>query len=86
MVVSGTPIRRPNGQTRPKDDEPPVFGPSKLLDFELEMAFFTGHGNPLGTPIPIGKAHEYIFGMVLMNDWSGKNCLCTVEMTMQNWW
>ncbi|KAB7496487.1 Fumarylacetoacetase [Armadillidium nasatum] len=73
VVVSGTAIRRPNGQTRPKDDEPPVFGPCKLMDFELEMAFLTGPGNELGNPIPISKAHEHIFGMVLMNDWSARD-------------
>lgn len=71
-MVSGTPIRRPNGQTRPKDDEPPTFGPCRLLDFELEMAFFVGPGNTMGQPINIKNAEEHIFGMVLMNDWSGK--------------
>ena len=49
-----------------------MFGPCKLMDFELEMAFFTGPETQLGDPIPVDKAHEYIFGMVLMNDWSGK--------------
>ena len=49
-----------------------MFGPCKMLDFELEMAFFTGPANEMGEPIPIDKAHEHIFGMVLMNDWSGK--------------
>jgi hypothetical protein len=51
----------------------PVFGPCRFLDFELEMAFFVG-GPPtkLGYPVPIKEAHEHIFGMVLMNDWSGK--------------
>ncbi|XP_074661134.1 fumarylacetoacetase-like [Tubulanus polymorphus] len=73
VVVSGTPIRRPNGQTRPNEAEPPVYGPCKLMDIELEMAFFTGPGNELGQPIPIEKAHEHIFGMVLMNDWSARD-------------
>lgn len=73
VVVSGTPIKRPNGQTKPKDDEPPAFGPCKLMDFELEMAFFTGPGNELGTPIPVSEAHKHIFGMVLMNDWSARD-------------
>ncbi|XP_064645607.1 fumarylacetoacetase-like isoform X2 [Lineus longissimus] len=73
VVVSGTPIRRPNGQTRPKDDEPPVFGPCKLMDFELEMAFFVGSGNKLGEPIPVQDAHKHIFGVVLMNDWSARD-------------
>ena len=63
VVVSGTPVRRPNGQTRPKDDEPPVFGPCKLLDFELEMAFFVGgEANKMGDPIKVENAHEHIFG------------------------
>ncbi|XP_076355313.1 fumarylacetoacetate hydrolase [Tachypleus tridentatus] len=73
VVVSGTPIRRPNGQTRPNDLEPPIFGPSKLLDIELEMAFFTGPSTKLGVPIPINQAQDYIFGMVLMNDWSARD-------------
>lgn len=74
VVVSGTPVRRPNGQTRPNDAEPPVFGPCKLLDFELEMAFFIGgEANGMGNPIPVTKAHEHIFGMVLMNDWSARD-------------
>ncbi|KAM4597001.1 fumarylacetoacetase isoform 1-T1 [Fundulus diaphanus] len=73
LVVSGTSIRRPCGQMRPDQTKPPVFGPSKQLDIELEMAFFVGGGNPLGEPIPINKAHEHIFGMVLMNDWSARD-------------
>ena len=72
VVVSGTPVLRPQGQTKP-EDKPPVFGPCRLLDFELEMAFFVGPGNPLGEPIPVAKAHEHIFGMVLMNDWSARD-------------
>ncbi|KAM4602723.1 fumarylacetoacetase [Polymixia lowei] len=73
VVVSGTPIRRPSGQMRPDPTKPPAFGPSKQLDIELEMAFFVGGGNRLGEPIPIEKAHEHIFGMVLMNDWSARD-------------
>ncbi|XP_058257079.1 fumarylacetoacetase isoform X2 [Hemibagrus wyckioides] len=73
VVVSGTPIRRPQGQMRPDPAKPPVFGPSKQLDIELEMAFFVGPGNKLGESIPIEKAHEHIFGMVLMNDWSARD-------------
>uniref|UniRef100_A0A672ZTM5 Fumarylacetoacetase n=1 Tax=Sphaeramia orbicularis TaxID=375764 RepID=A0A672ZTM5_9TELE len=73
VVVSGTPLRRPSGQMRPDQTKPPVFGPSKQLDIELEMAFFVGGGNQLGEPIPIDKAHEHIFGMVLMNDWSARD-------------
>jgi len=74
VMVSGTPVRRPNGQTRPNEAEPPVFGPCRLMDFELEMAFFVGGAeNKLGEPIPIDKAQERIFGMVLMNDWSARD-------------
>lgn len=73
VVISGTSIHRPCGQSRPKDDEPPVFGPCKLLDFELEMAFLVGPGNELGHPIPIDKAGDHIFGMVIMNDWSARD-------------
>ncbi|XP_062062330.1 fumarylacetoacetase [Lepus europaeus] len=73
VVVSGTPIRRPVGQMRPDNTQPPVYGASKRLDIELEMAFFVGPGNRLGEPIPISKAHEHIFGMVLMNDWSARD-------------
>ncbi|XP_038851895.1 fumarylacetoacetase [Salvelinus namaycush] len=73
IVVSGTPIRRPSGQMRPDQSKPPVFGQSKQLDIELEMAFFVGGGNRLGEPIPIEKAHQHIFGMVLMNDWSARD-------------
>ncbi|XP_069703594.1 fumarylacetoacetase [Periplaneta americana] len=74
VVVSGTPIRRPNGQTCPVEGANPVFGPSRLMDFELEVAFFVG-GPPtkLGEPVPISEAHEHIFGMVLMNDWSARD-------------
>ena len=72
-MVSGTPIRRPHGQTCPVEGADPVFGPSRLMDFELEMAFFVG-GPPtdLGQPVKMNEAHEHIFGFVLMNDWSGK--------------
>jgi len=73
VVISGTPIRRPNGQTKPKDDEPPKFGPCRLMDFELEMGFLTGPATSLGEPIPIEKAQDYIFGMVLVNDWSARD-------------
>jgi fumarylacetoacetase len=73
VVVSGTPIRRPNGQTKPPGAELPGFGPSRKLDFELETAFIVGEGNPLGEPIPVGDAERHIFGMVLMNDWSARD-------------
>lgn len=72
VVVSGTEVRRPQGQTKPGDG-PPVFGPCRLLDFELELGFFTGPGNDLGTPISIENAAEHIFGFVLVNDWSARD-------------
>merc|ERR550539_297922 len=74
VVVSGTPVRRPNGQTRPVDTEPPKFGPCRLMDFDLEMAFFVG-GNcpPMGESITAQDADKHIFGMVLMNDWSARD-------------
>lgn len=73
IVVSGTPLNRPKGQQKPKDDEPPVFGPCKLLDFELEMAFITYEGKTLGESIPVNDADDYIFGMCLFNDWSARD-------------
>lgn len=73
IVVSGTPIKRPNGQTRPNDAEPPVYGPSRLLDFELEMAFVTHPGKPLGETISTAEADDYIFGLALFNDWSARD-------------
>ncbi|KAJ2453296.1 hypothetical protein EV183_002353 [Coemansia sp. RSA 2336] len=73
VVVSGTPLRRPNGQRRPDPSQPPVFGPSARLDYELEMAFFVGPSNDLGSPLTIEQAEERIFGMVLMNDWSARD-------------
>ncbi len=73
IVVSGTDIRRPKGQTLPAGADQPVYGPSSLLDFELEMAFVVGKGNELGTPIPTGRAEEHIFGLMLFNDWSARD-------------
>lgn len=73
VVISGTDIIRPKGQTKADDAEMPSFGPSRLLDFELEMGFFIGTGNKLGEPIPVDKADESIFGMVLVNDWSARD-------------
>lgn len=73
IIPSGIPIHRPQGQTLPNGTEQPVFGPSKLVDFELEMAFITTVANDLGEPIPIEEAEEYIFGLVLLNDWSARD-------------
>ncbi|MFD1613690.1 fumarylacetoacetase [Gelatiniphilus marinus] len=73
IIPSGIPVHRPQGQTLPKGATQPVFGPSKLVDFELEMAFITTDANDLGEPIPIEEAEEYIFGLVLLNDWSARD-------------
>ncbi len=74
IVPSETPIRRPIGQSRPAEGETtPGFGPSKLLDFELEMAFITADANKMGERINIEEAEEYIFGIVLFNDWSARD-------------
>jgi len=73
IIPSGIPIHRPQGQTLPADAETPVFGPSKLVDFELEMAFITTDANDLGEPIPIEEAEDYIFGLVVFNDWSARD-------------
>ena len=73
IIPSGTPIYRPYGQTKPGDDGIPGFGPSKLVDFELEMAFITTDANQLGKRVPIEKAENYIFGLVLFNDWSARD-------------
>lgn len=74
VVVSGTPIHRPNGQTLPVEGAEPAFGPCKLMDFELEVAFFVGGpSNKLGHPINIKDAQNHIFGFVVMNDWSARD-------------
>jgi len=73
IIPSGVPIHRPKGQTRPNMEEPPVFGPTKRLDFELEMAFITFDGKPLGERISTEEADDYIFGMVVFNDWSARD-------------
>ncbi|MHB1146888.1 MAG: fumarylacetoacetase [Lutibacter sp.] len=73
VVVSGTKIRRPYGQILPSGETQPVFGPTKALDMELETAFITTDVNNLGEPISIDEAHDYIFGMVLFNDWSARD-------------
>ncbi len=73
VVVSGTDFSRPLGQTKAENAPVPSFGPSRFVDFELEMGFFIGPGNDLGSPIPIANAGEHIFGMVLVNDWSARD-------------
>ncbi|MCB1032784.1 MAG: fumarylacetoacetase [Acidobacteria bacterium] len=73
IVVSGTPVRRPHGQTKADDDESPTFGPSKLLDYELEVGAFIGPGNSLGHPIPLAEAEDHLVGLCLVNDWSARD-------------
>lgn len=73
VILSGQDVRRPCGQLKPEEDEPPVYGPCELLDFELEMGFFTGPSNSLGDPIPIGETEDHIFGLALVNDWSARD-------------
>ena len=72
IVVSGHPVHRPCGQTKPPDG-PPVFGPSRSLDYELEVGIFIGPGNALGQSIPIAQAEQHVFGLCLMNDWSARD-------------
>ena len=72
IIPSNTPIIRPKGQTLPPASETPVFGPSKAVDFELEMAFITTDANELGEAISIENAESYIFGLLLFNDWSAR--------------
>ncbi|MDE3180484.1 MAG: fumarylacetoacetase [Acidobacteriota bacterium] len=73
IVVSGTPVRRPNGQTHIDSPAPPRYEPSRRLDYELEAGFFAGPGNALGEPVPICECARRIFGVVLANDWSARD-------------
>ena len=73
IIPSGIPVHRPMGQTLPAGETSPVFGPSRLIDFELETAFITTDVNVMGENIPIHEAEDYIFGMVLLNDWSARD-------------
>ena len=73
IVPSGISVHRPMGQTLPNGETTPVFGPSRLVDFELETAFITTDVNIMGENILITEAEEYIFGMVLLNDWSARD-------------
>ncbi|MBC8066414.1 MAG: fumarylacetoacetase [Chlorobia bacterium] len=73
VVVSGEPIRRPKGQMKAPDSDSPTFGPTRELDFELEMGFLTGKGSEMGEPIPIAQCEDHIFGVVIVNDWSARD-------------
>lgn len=77
LVVSGTPVRRPRGQTKPGGDGIPGFGPSKLVDYEVEVGMYVAGGNGLGEPVPMADAPAQIFGLCLVNDWSARD--------MQSW-
>jgi len=76
IVVSGQDFKRPNGQTKAPGSDPataPTFGPSKRLDYELELGFYVGTGNPLGEPVAIDQAEAHLFGVGLFNDWSARD-------------
>lgn len=73
IVPTGTAIRRPNGQMRDEANGEPNFGPSRRLDYELELGMLIGEGNILGEPIPMAAAQERIFGFALVNDWSARD-------------
>jgi len=73
IVVSGTPVKRPSGQTKAPDAPAPSFGPSRRLDYEVELAFVVGPGNRLGEPVSIRNSLEHVFGVVLLNDWSARD-------------
>ena len=73
IVPSGTPVRRPGGQVKPDTAAEPAFGPSRRLDYELEVGAWVGVGNPQGTPIAIESAEAHVFGLCLLNDWSARD-------------
>jgi fumarylacetoacetase len=73
VVVSGTPIRRPSGQSKPPDAESPVFGPSRKLDIEAELGFVVGVGSSQGEPIAVADFASHVFGVCLVNDWSARD-------------
>jgi len=73
VVASGTPITRPRGQFKIPERTEPIFAPTRMLDFELEIAFVTGDGPSLGAPISVERAREHIFGIALLNDWSARD-------------
>ena len=71
--VSGTPVKRPQGQRKGPNEDAPSYGPSRNLDFELELGAFIGIGSELGTPVPVGTAADHVFGYCLLNDWSARD-------------
>jgi len=73
IVIDGTPIRRPNGQRKAPDAAEPDFGPTRLLDIEVEVGFVTGPANALGTGIVTGDARDHVFGLCIVDDWSARD-------------
>jgi fumarylacetoacetase len=73
IVPSGGSVRRPCGQARPDEAAPPLYGPSRALDYEVELGALVGPGNDLGTSIPLGRAEDHLFGLCLVNDWSARD-------------
>ena len=73
VVVSGTPVVRPRGQTRAPGEDEPTFGPSRRLDIELELGFVVGVGSELGEPVSTAAFRDHVFGVVLVNDWSARD-------------
>ncbi|HVA56976.1 MAG: fumarylacetoacetase [Gemmatimonadaceae bacterium] len=73
IVATGSDVRRPWGQTRDDPAQPPVFGPSRRVDYELEVGMFVGTGNALGEPVPVAEAERHLFGLCLVNDWSARD-------------
>jgi fumarylacetoacetase len=73
IVIGGTPIRRPRGQVKGPGAAAPRFGPSRALDYEMEVGVFAGPGNALGEPVPLQQAKAHIFGVCLLNDWSARD-------------
>jgi fumarylacetoacetase len=73
IVIDGTPVRRPNGQRKAPDAAEPSFGPTRMLDIEVEVGFVTGPANAPGSPIPAGDAREHVFGLCIVNDWSARD-------------
>ena len=73
IVVSGEGCKRPVGQVKSPDADVPSFGPSMAFDYETEIAFYVGPGNPQGQPVSIGEAEDHIFGLSILNDWSARD-------------
>ena len=71
--VSGEPVRRPRGQTKPQADAAPAYRPARSLDYELELGFYIGVGSEPGATVPVGEALDHVFGVCLLNDWSARD-------------